>query len=147
MSNSKSRSEARLEQPKHMVAPRGRAEQQQQPRSLQILKATDALEKAGVASGQALQLSRNERGGTDWRTKHNKPAGFRGQGVATDPNRTISRIEIADPGRHLASKIPDSGLAVVPPSTETMVAVGSSSVAPEGACATESVPERVDRAN
>ena len=96
MSNSKSRSEARLEQPKHMVAPRGRAEKQQQPRSLQILKATDALEQAGVASGQALQLSSNKRGGTDCRTKHNKPAGFRGQGVATVFQRQLpALLEVA----------------------------------------------------
>ena len=38
---------------------------------------------------------------------------IQGQGVATDPDRTVSRIEIADPGRDLASKIPDLGLAVV----------------------------------
>ena len=68
-------------------------------RSLQICEPTDALEQAGVAGGQAQQLSSHKRGGTQRSTEHNEPAGFRGQRVAAHPDKTISGSRSPIPGR------------------------------------------------
>ena len=112
MSNSKSRSEARLEQPKHMVAPRGHAEQQQQPRSLQILqkKYPQTHGCAGAGRRGWRTGAATEQPQTRGNPKRNKPAGSGGK--EWQPTQTLSRIEIADPGRHSARGGQETGLTL-----------------------------------